>query len=778
MRTGGPENSSIPPDLKEAIASHKAGDLDAAAPRYREYLARDPANPTVLQLLGLLHSQIGEYETAIVYMQESLRRFPQQAEVANNLGIALMQLGRISEAMERFQQAVTIEPRFSLSWRNIGLCQLRMRNFEPAQAALKRCLEIDAGDAAAWMGLANTWKRQDMPGKAIAYLQKAIEARPDYAAAHHNLGVCLRLTGQSGQAIEHYKTALRFGLKRPELYQNLGNALADIGEFESAIEAYREALALDPDSLELKQSLAATEAKRQPEANREAELCTLLESYLANRRPQDAVDALMALTHEVPDSLNYFSRLAALLEGLGRMDEAITHYRRLLELRPDCASAWFNLALLCRKQRRYAEARDGYENALRHGIDKAEEVYSNLGVLYSDMRQAGQAEAMYRRALEENAMYIPALFNLAGLHEEAGERQEAMDLYRRILAVHPGHREALTRLVHAQRITPEHTDLLETLHRAIAEETDATAREGLHFALGKAQDDQGFYTDAFAAYREANRIGRTLRLPYRREVTEQAFSRLIDLFDDAWIERNTTDSKAIPVFICGMFRSGSTLIEQVLAGHPEITPGGELDILPWLITQRLSPFPDAAAEVSRQSLTAMGGEYLAALHELFPEARMVTDKRPDNFLFLGLIKAMFPLARIIHTRRNPLDNCLSIYFQQLGGNLNYATDLGDTAHYYRQHAALMAHWQSCFGKDIFTVDYDEFVTEPEPVLRRLLDFLGHEWNYACLGFTGANNLVKTASVWQVREGLRRDSSGRWQNYIAELDDLRAQLEEN
>ncbi|HLB31065.1 MAG TPA: tetratricopeptide repeat protein [Gammaproteobacteria bacterium] len=778
MRTDGPENSSVPPDLKEAIAAHKAGDLDAAAPRYREYLARDPANPTALQLLGLLHSQKGEYETAITYMQESLRRFPHQAEVANNLGIALMQLGRTNEALEGFKQAVTLVPRFSLAWRNIGLCQLRQRNFAPAQAALKRCLEIDSGDAAAWLGLANTWKRQDKPEKAIAYLQKAIEARPDYAAAYHNLGVCLRLTGQSGQAIEHYKTALRLGLKRPELYQNLGNALTDTGDFKPAIEAYREALALDPGSSELKQLLAAAEAKRQTDTNREAELCSLLESYLATRRPQDAVVVLMALTREVPDSLYYFSRLAALLEGLGRMDEAITHYRRLLERQPDNAVAWFNLALLCKRQRRYAEARGGYENALRHGIDDPEEVYSNLGVLYSDMRQAGQAEAMYCRALEENGEYIPALFNLAGLYEEADRRQEAMDLYRQILNIDTKHREALTRLVRAQRLKPESIDLLEALRRAIEEETDPAVQEGLHFALGKALDDQGLYTDAFAAYREANRIGRSLRPPYRREVTEQAFSRLIELFNPAWIERNLTGSKSTPVFICGMFRSGSTLIEQVLAGHPEITPGGELDILPWLITQRLSPFPEAAVEVSRQVLTAMGGEYLAALHELFPEAGVVTDKRPDNFLFLGLVKAMFPQARIIYTRRNPLDNCLSIYFQQLGGNLNYATDLGDTAHYYRQHSALMAHWQSCFGKDIFTVDYDGYVTEPEPVLRRLLDFLGLEWNDACLGFTGANNLVKTASVWQVREGLHRESSGRWRNYAAELGDLRVQLEEN
>ena len=825
--------SRIPADLQQAIEAHKAGDLDTAAPLYRQYLARDPSNPTALQLLGLLHSQRGEYETAITYMQESLRRFPQQAEVANNLGIALAQLGRTNEALERYRQAVTLEPRYSLAWRNIGLCQLQRQNFEPAQAALKRCLVINAGDAAAWLGLANTWKRQDKPEKAIAYLQRAIEVRPDYAAAYHNLGVCLRLTGQSGQAIEHYQTALRLGLKRPELYQNLGNALVDMGEFEPAIAAYREAIARAPDSPELKQLLTAAEEKKQrrveksleqecldpdidnswsglpdPEfaqllrharglhaagrleeaeqlyrrlehtgAERETVLRSLMESYLAARRPEAAVEVLTALTREVPDTLYYFGRLAVLLEGLGRAEEAITHYQRLLERRPDYAAAWFNLALLCKKQRRYAEARAAYENAVRHGIDNVQEVYSNLGVLFSERRQAEQAEAMYRRALEMDADYIPAIFNLAGLHEESGKRQEALELYQRILALDPAHWESLARLVHAQNITPENHQLMETLKSSIVlAGRDDTAQETLHFALGKALDDLGRYDEAFTAYRTANGISRTRRAPYRRDVTEQAFGRLIELFSADWIEQNKTDSPAAPIFICGMFRSGSTLIEQILARHPAITPGGELDILPWLVAQRLSPFPDAVMNSSRQKLAALSDGYLAALRDLFPDALSVTDKRPDNFLFLGLIKCLFPRARIIYTRRQPLDNCLSIYFQQLGGNLNYATDLADTAHYYRQHDGLITHWQRCFSRDIFTVDYDELVAGPEPVLQGLLEFLNLPWDTDCLRFRDADNLVKTASVWQVREGLHRHSSGRWRHYAVAVENLKTILE--
>src|SRR5690606_26732668 len=159
---------------------------------------------------------------------------------------------------------------------------------------------------------------------------------------------------------------------------------------------------------------------------------------------------------------------------------------------------------------------------------------------------------------------------------------------------------------------------------------------------------------------------------------------LIDLFDAEWLERALTGSAEAPAFICGMFRSGSTLTEQILAGHPAITAGGEAGVLSSLIARRLSPYPERARSATREELGRLGTDYLRKLRELFPGEQVLTDKRPDNFLHLGLVKAMFPRARIIYTRRDPADNCLSIYFQQLDRNLGYATDLGNTAHYYRQ----------------------------------------------------------------------------------------------
>lgn len=452
----------------------------------------------------------------------------------------------------------------------------------------------------------------------------------------------------------------------------------------------------------------------------------------------------------------------------GPIDEAIEEYERYVENQPDLANAHFNLALLYKKGLRYADALAEYENAVRLGIDRLEEVYSNTGVLYSEMRQADKARAMYERALEIDPEYVPALFNLAALLEEGGDREAAIDLYEKILSIDSRNRDSLARLAHARRIGDPKDRIFGRLRNAITDEPDPLSREGLYFALGKAYDDVGDYDAAFAAYSAANELGKRRNVPYDEVSTEQVFGALIDLIDERWISRAETTCDASPIFICGMYRSGTTLVEQILAAHPQVQAGGEFDLLPWLAAHRLAPYPARLRNVSPAALGRVSDEYAARVQALFPGADHVTDKRPDNFVHLGLVRAMFPTARIVYTRRDRRDNCLSVYFQQLGGNLNYATDLGAISHYYGQHQRLMQHWQALFGEHILTVNYDALVRDPQPVLRRLLDFLGLPWNERCLEFERGTSPVKTASLWQVREPLHTKSSGRWRNYASHI----------
>ena len=511
--------------------------------------------------------------------------------------------------------------------------------------------------------------------------------------------------------------------------------------------------------------------------NRETVLRALVELYMEFQRPIEAIETLKDLIEEVPDSLYYYNRLAAVLEGFGQLSAAIDYYEQYLQRQPGDATAHFNIALLYKKTKQYFKALNAYEQAIAQNIDGIEEVYSNMGVLFSEMRQRDKARDMYERAIEVVPEYIPALFNLAGLFEESGDRQEAVNLYERILSLNPRHWESLARLAYAKKVSSADTQLMDSLkHASETANDDMLGQEIIYFALGKAFDDMQQYEDAFTAYTAANKIGKLRNPPYVRSDVERVFDHLIDGFSEEWVGGATSTSKAGPVFICGMFRSGSTLVEQILCGHASITAGGELEYLQWLAAQMLPLFPDGVLNASREELQALGDAYLSIVRTLFPRAQCVTDKQPDNFLYLGLIKALFPSARIIYTRRDPLDNCLSVNFQQLGGNLSYATDLEDTAHYYKQHQRLMGHWMKCFSENIFTVDYDELVQTPEPVLRQLLGFLGLEWDEKCLAFQESGNLVKTASVWQVREELHTNSSGRWRNYASFVQGIQASLE--
>jgi tetratricopeptide (TPR) repeat protein len=514
-----------------------------------------------------------------------------------------------------------------------------------------------------------------------------------------------------------------------------------------------------------------------PTERREEVLRALVELYVQAQRPGDAIKALKALADLAPDSLSYCSRLASALDAIGQTDTAIEQYRRLLERQPQLAAAHFNLALLLKKNKLFADAVTEYEAAISLGIDGMQQVYSNLGVLYADMRNVEMAAQMYARALEVDPGYVPAMFNLAGLLEESGKRPQAIDYYRQILDITPQHWEALARLAYAQRILPDDESVVASLQQAIAAlRDDPSARETLHFALGKALDDLGRYDEAFAAYRIANDTGRLRNRTYDRGTTEQAIEKLMGLFDADWVREPAIDSAQSPIFICGMFRSGSTLTEQILAAHPEVTAGGELDFLPWLLARSFTPFPEGVRNASRMELEQLKTEYLSRVADLFPQAQQVTDKRPDNFVHLGIIRRLFPSAKIVYTKRDALDNCLSIYFQQLGGNLAYATDLANIAHYYRQHERLMSHWIASFGENVFTVDYDQLVATPEPVIRRLLEFLDLPWDDRCLLFQDASNQVRTASVWQVREKLHALSSGRWRNYESYLAEARPLLQ--
>ena len=468
-------------------------------------------------------------------------------------------------------------------------------------------------------------------------------------------------------------------------------------------------------------------------------------------------------------------------EAALRYPEAAVAWQAYLAARPGDGDAWYNLGRVLRRLHRLNDALSAYAEALRQGGRDPWEVHLNRGVILSDdLQRPEDAQAELETALKLNPAYVPAWLNLGNLHEDRGRREPARHAYQQALALRPGDPMALSRL--AGLIDPVSTDepMIGQLRGALAgiQGTDGDAmldRSDLGFSLGRLLDAAGAYDEAFAAYAEANRasavIGAGRGVRYNREATEAVVDKLIAIQPPAL--EPLSDEGPSPVFICGMFRSGSTLVEQILGAHSRVSTGGEMDLLPAIARNAFNPFPEALAVLDAESRKKLRDAYLGGLRERVPAAQVMTDKRPDNILYISLAKALFPKAKIIHTVRDPMDNCLSVYFLHL--SMPYALDLEDTAHWLAQERRLAAHWKTLWPDDVHTVEYDALVARQEPVVRDLLDFCGLDWEPQVMDFHTRGGPVRTASVWQVREPMHQRSSGRARNYEAHLGGLRAAL---
>lgn len=473
--------------------------------------------------------------------------------------------------------------------------------------------------------------------------------------------------------------------------------------------------------------------------------------------------------------------LLAQAEGLqraGRAAEAIATYQRLLAQAPAQPDAWYNLAYLQQSTRQFDAALASYQHALDHRVSQPEEVRMNRAVIFAvALARPDAALQEVDAALAANPRYLPAWLNRGNLLEQRGDRPGALAAYEQALALSPGHALALSRLPNLVDTPSADDPLVARLQQALARPQATPAeRADLGFALGKALDQAGAHDAAFAAYRAANQASRASAGPrgvhYDRSAQEAWVDRLIQADDTPLPTLAAAPQPPRLLFICGLYRSGSTLTEQILASHPQVTSGGELDLLPALLRAHGAA---GGASLAPDARTAVRDAYLARLQSLFPGAGAVTDKRMDNFLHIGLILSIFPSARIVVTRRHPLDNGLALYFAHLGHSLPYALDLADIAHWQQQYRRLMDHWHRRFGSALHILDYDALVARPRETVAALLDHCGLPWDDACLRFHEVKNVVQTASAWQVRRPLYTASSGRWRHYERHLEPLRAGL---
>lgn len=515
-------------------------------------------------------------------------------------------------------------------------------------------------------------------------------------------------------------------------------------------------------------------------AGRPAEARALLGAALAAQPGDPAVLRGLALASaalgDVDGTIGYYRQLAkraprplAVLDELGRYclrhrrpGVAVDAYLQHLASHTESAVAHFNCGWYAARDGRHEFAIEHYRKALGLGIHRPEEVHLNIANVCSGaLRDDARARQHLEQALAINPAYAAAWFNLGNLSEQQGDRDEARRCFGRCLELEPGNVVALARLAETHDF---HDGAEEPLFGRLMAAAQRSHDPDLHFALGRAHEQRAEYADAWRHYAAANEQDKRHFPVYDPPDLERRIDRIIATCTPAWLARIAQDQPRAPVFICGMFRSGSTLAEQVLAAHPSFTPAGERDFFPRLVASAMPAYPDGLESVREKQLRAWTRAYVEESERVFGRATRLTDKRPDNFLYLGLIKAMFPRARIVVTERDWRDVATSVFATRLGPSAAYSTDLAHIRHYVAQHDRLVAHWRQLFGGDLVTVRYEALVTEPRATIERLLTALGEPWDERCLAFHELRNTVQTASVWQVRQPLYSGSVGRWQRF--------------
>jgi tetratricopeptide (TPR) repeat protein len=476
---------------------------------------------------------------------------------------------------------------------------------------------------------------------------------------------------------------------------------------------------------------------------------------------------LQSFLRDAGSNISAINQAAALLEQRSfPLESALKAYQDYLMLHPGAAAAAFNYAWYLSRDGQFETAIGMYQKALELGISQPEEVHLNIANLFMDqLAEHEKAREAFHRALQLNPRFVSAHYNLGNLAEQLGDREQASRHFERCLELDTGNESALARLADAHRFKEKNDPLLSKL-LARAQTSDSS---DLHFALGAAFNQLADFDLAWRHFSKANDLDRKTAPAYNRKQAESFFSQIAEKSNPDRPQQFPGRSQE-PVFICGMFRTGSTLLEQVLSVHPHFTAGGESEFFPRLVLKEFHDYPQGLDDISNSDIHAWAEYHAAHSHRITGGLNRLTDKRPDNFLHIGLIKAIVPSARFIVTERDWRDVALSIYSTRLGVTQNYSTNLADIRHYIGLQKQLVDHWTAVLGGDIQRISYEDLVRTPRETITRVLNTLGEDWDECCLSFDKQDNAVSTASVWQVREPLHTKSIGRWENYKPYFED--------
>jgi tetratricopeptide (TPR) repeat protein len=717
-------------EFGSAVDRHKAGDLEGAARLYDSILARQPSRAEVLHMFGLLRMQQGQAWVAVQLIGRAVALRPDAALFHATLAEAHRAQGEFELSVESAQSAIELGLDDPAVHNSLGLALLALGRSADAVESFLAAVKLTPDDAMVHTNLGSALRTAGAKNSALDHLRRAVAIDPKLAPAHNNLGQLLVDLDRPNEAFYHCHEAVALQPGMPEAHNSLGNAQRALGRYAEARWCYTEAMRLKPTMAQPHAGMGLTFQKEE--------------------EWDEAIVWLRRASELEPGNPQYLALLADALVEREQFGEAVACYEKLLTLDRHSAVAHNALGWLLQESGRLEEAAQHLLTALVEQPDLAI-AHVNLGGVFEKLGDFATAETGFRTATRDSEAKGPALARLAMLL-----RGELPDADR------------------------------EEIERYLAGSDDLDpARVNLLFGLAGACDAQNRHTEAALWARQAHALSlarlERRKFAYNLAEHESFISGLIEAFSPAFFARMAgagSDSRR-PVFIVGLPRSGTTLIEQILGCHSQFYGGGELPFvrqdfsaIPQLLTRAVSP-TSCIADLDAAVVGRLAEWHLERLRKL-DDGRLsrVGDKMPENYIHLGLIATMFPNATIIHCRRDVRDVAVSCFltgFQTLRWNHH----VDHIASRITQYERLMSHWRGVLTAPIHDVDYEEVVNDLEGLARRLVAACGLEWEPACVEFHKNPRPVRTASFNQVRQPVYQSSVGRWKNYQTELADLLA-----
>jgi tetratricopeptide (TPR) repeat protein len=639
--------------------------------------------------------------------------------------------------------------------------QLRAGAAHSAQLLLQRLQSVAPPNIDSQHLLAVALLMQNNVSDAIEALKRLIALAPDFLPAHVDLARAYRKAQRTEEAYSQLQHVLRQNPRSPLAWLALGDVLVDIGRHPEARQAFRRAHSSDSSRDLLTEGYAAfgrgesTAAERvfrdilQADASHVGALCGLAAIHRGGGLLVEAERLLRHALRQTEHSPLVWRAMAQTLLEVGRLPDAEAAVRRALQVEPQSAQCWVSLATINGRMHRHDAALTAYREAERVDPDYPL-LRLSIGHVLKTLGRRAEAEQAYGDCIARDSAAAEAYVSLAELKNYI--------------------------------FTSAQIAAMETLLAAATGNDTNAAR--LHFALGRASEQREDASTAFAHYTAGNRL-RQRESPFDfvgfELQCQRVKSRLDKDFFAAAAAAPAGCADPAPIFIVGLPRSGSTLIEQILSSHPAVEGTMELPNIPAYVAElqrlnaRQDAYPDALAAAPGAVLNALGRRYIRETGPLRNGRRRFTDKLPNNFLHIGLIQAILPRATIIDVRRNPMDACLSCFKQYFAAGQLFTYDLEGLGQYYRSYLAMMDHWDAVIPGKVFHVCYEDLVRDPQDQVQRLLHHCGLEFDAGCLEFHRTQRPIRTASSEQVRRPLYTSGIGYWRRFERELQPLRTSL---